>query len=403
MTARRRRSRGWTRSRLTGAAGGAAPATTEEACRRFRTDPARARPARRPRRPRRGLLRRAHRPRAAELRDHRHAGCATTPRWSVALASVKQAAAEANRELGLLPVPLADAIVAACREIREGRLHDQFVVDLIQGGAGTSTNMNANEVIANRALELLGHARGLRHLHPLDHVNARRAPTTSTRPPSSSPCTWPSSGCSRRWTSCASAFAAKAEEFADVLKLGRTQLQDAVPMTLGQEFGAYAVMLGEDQDRLAEATALLCEINLGATAIGTGINADPRYAGTVRARLSAITGLAARSPPRTWSRPRRRRRLRPALRRAEADRGQALQDLQRPAAALLGPDGRAWRDQPAAVQAGSSIMPGKVNPVIPRWSTRSPSRSSATTSPSPSPPRPASCSSTPSNRSSSRR
>jgi aspartate ammonia-lyase len=167
-----------------------------------------------------------------------------------------------------------DAIAAACAEIRDGRLHDQFVVDVIQG-AGTSTNMNANEVITNRALEIMGHARGqYEHLHPIEHVNRARAPTTSTRPRSASRPASRSSNCSRRWRTCATRSRRRPTQFADLLKLGRTQLQDAVPMTLGQEFSTYAVR-SEDIARLQEAGWLMREINLGATAIGTGITAHP--------------------------------------------------------------------------------------------------------------------------------
>ena len=234
-------------------------------------------------------------------------------------------------------------------EIRAGALHDQFVVDVIQGGAGTSTNMNANEVIANRALELLGHAKGdYAHLHPNEHVNLSQS-TNDVYPTAVKIATITAvRELARGDGGLQQAFAAKADEFRDVLKMGRTQLQDAVPMTLGQEFGAYAVMLGEDRQRLDEAVALLHEINLGATAIGTGLNAPAGY---------AAGGLP---PPRRDHRPaagdRRRprrgdpglRRVRPAVRRAQADRGEALQDLQRPAAAVVRAARRPRRDQPAA-------------------------------------------------------
>ena len=171
------------------------------------------------------------------------------------------------------------AIRLACEEIREGKLHDQFVVDVIQGGAGTSTNMNANEVICNRALELLGHGRGeYQYLHPLDHVNLSQS-TNDVYPTAVKLAL--QFGIRRlvlEMVDLRQAFEAKAKEFDDVLKVGRTQLQDAVPMTLGQEFSTYAVMLGEDELRLDEAAGLMREINLGATAIGTGINAHPDYA-----------------------------------------------------------------------------------------------------------------------------
>jgi len=196
-----------------------------------------------------------------------------------ALADVKLAAAQANEELGLLPHDLAEAIVAACREVKAGALHKEFVVDVIQGGAGTSTNMNANEVIANRALELLGAKRGdYARLHPNEHVNMSQS-TNDVYPTALKVATYVA--IFRLVDAMAhlrAAFRRKADEFGDILKIGRTQLQDAVPMTLGQEFSTYAVMLEEDEERLKEAALLIREINLGATAIGTGINADPRYA-----------------------------------------------------------------------------------------------------------------------------
>ena len=169
----------------------------------------------------------------------------THPDLIVALAAVKQAAAESNRELGLLDPTIADAIIAACTEIRSGSLHEQFVVDQIQGGAGTSTNMNANEVIANRALELLGQRRGDYHvLHPLEHVNLGQS-TNDVYPTAVKVALGIAArGLSDALRTLAAECADKAVEFGDMLKLGRTQLQDAVPMTLGQEFGAFAVTIG---------------------------------------------------------------------------------------------------------------------------------------------------------------
>ncbi|ARF53310.1 aspartate ammonia-lyase [Streptomyces gilvosporeus] len=282
------------------------------------------------------------------------------------LAAVKQAAALANRDLGLLDAHKADAIVAACTEIRAGHLHDQFVVDVIQGGAGTSTNMNANEVIANRALEHLGHQRGdYRQLHPLDDVNAGQS--TNDAYPTAVKVAFHIAA--RRLKEAMStlrhAFETKAGEFSDVIKTGRTQLQDAVPMTLGQEFGAYAVMLGEDEQRLLESCSLLCEINLGGTAIGTRLNSHPRYAALAREHLGALTGLPLSTAP--------------DLVEATQDAGAFVQFsgvLKRIAVKLSKTcnDLRLLSSGPRAgfgeinlppVQAGSSIMPGKVNPVIP--------------------------------------
>src|SRR5579884_239505 len=209
-----------------------------------------------------------------------------------ALAAVKKAAALANHSLVLIHDERARAIVTACNEIRSGALHDQFVVDVIQGGAGTSTNMNANEVIANRGLEIMGHRRGeYEFLHPNEHVNMSQS-TNDVVPTAMKVAAWV--GIHRlieAMESLRQGFEKKAQEFKGVLKVGRTQLQDAVPMTLGQEFSTYAVMLGEDVQRLREVVRLLCEINLGATAVGTGITAHPEYAAKVCRHLTQITGI----------------------------------------------------------------------------------------------------------------
>src|SRR5690606_37750990 len=283
-----------------------------------------------------------------------------------ALAAVKEAAAAANEQLGLLAPEIADAIRRAAREIRAGNLHNQFVVDVIQGGAGTSTNMNANEVIANRALELLGHRRGEYSIvHPNNHVNLSQS-TNDVYPTALRLAIHTSLGeLAGAMASLRDAFLEKAEEFADVLKMGRTQLQDAVPMTLGQEFHAYGVTIDEDIDRLREAASFMREINMGATAIGTGINTDPRYAETVRRALSEVTGLDLIT---------------------SSDLVEATQDtgafvlvsgvLKRVAIKLskICNDLRLLSSGPRAglaeinlppMQPGSSIMPGKVNPVIP--------------------------------------
>ena len=209
-----------------------------------------------------------------------------------ALAYVKEAAAKANLELGHLDPKKAEAIIAACHEIESGKLHDQFVVDVIQGGAGTSTNMNANEVIANRALEILGYEKGdYSKLHPINDVNMSQS-TNDVYPTSLRLATcFAIPTLLKAMASLREAFADKAEEFKDVLKIGRTQLQDAVPMTLGQEFSTYAVMIKEDEDRLSEAISLIAEINLGATAIGTGINTDVRYSKCAIEYLQKISGV----------------------------------------------------------------------------------------------------------------
>lgn len=290
----------------------------------------------------------------------------SAPALITALAAIKQAAAEANMDLGLLDPAQGDAIIGACKEIRLGKLHDQFVVDLIQGGAGTSTNMNTNEVIANRALELMGHARGdYAHLHPNEHVNLSQS-TNDVYPTALKLAAWVGvADLVKAMQSLQDAFADKATEFSDILKMGRTQLQDAVPMTLGQEFGTYAVMLSEDAIRLTEAMQLIREINLGATAIGTGITAHPAYAEKVREKLSAIIGVELITAPDLIEATQDCGafvQLSGVLKRVAVKLSKTCNDLR-----LLSSGPRAGFNEinlPAR-QAGSSIMPGKVNPVIP--------------------------------------
>lgn len=283
-----------------------------------------------------------------------------------ALAQIKQAAARANHDLGLLDGRRADAIVAACKEIQAGKLHDQFVVDVIQGGAGTSTNMNANEVVANRALEILGHGRGDYHeLHPNEHVNMGQS-TNDVYPTALKLATYV--GIFRLVEAMAylrRAFERKAEEFRDVLKMGRTQLQDAVPMTLGQEFSTYAVMLGEDEERLKEAALLIREINLGATAIGTGINAHPDYTALVCRLLAEVSGVPVITSPNLVEATQDCGsfvQLSGVLKRVAVKLSKTCNDLR-----LLssGPRAGLGEINLPPRQAGSSIMPGKVNPVIP--------------------------------------
>ncbi len=290
----------------------------------------------------------------------------TYPHFVDALAAVKQAAAQANSELDLLDARQAHAIVSACGEIRDGRLHDQFVVDVVQGGAGTSTNMNANEVIANRALELMGHRRGdYDRLHPLEHVN--RSQSTNDVYPTAIKVALQVQIRTLHATllAVAEAFGRKATEFASVLKMGRTQLQDAVPMTLGQEFSTYAVMVAEDADRLLEAALLVSEINLGGTAIGTGLNAHPRYAALACERLSDITGFALSTAGNLVEATQDVGafvQLSGVLKRTALKLSKICNDLR-----LLSSGPRSGFNEInlPAMQAGSSIMPGKVNPVIP--------------------------------------
>lgn len=291
---------------------------------------------------------------------------ATYPEFVNALAAVKQAAATANAELGLLAPQKAHAIVTACKEIRSGRLHDQFVVDVIQGGAGTSTNMNANEVIANLALEHVGLDKGrYERIHPLDDVN-RGQSTNDVYPTALKLALHVTIGdLDESMAAVRDAFAAKAREFSDVLKVGRTQLQDAVPMTLGQEFASFAVMVNEDRQRLTEARALIREINLGGTAIGTGLNAHPGYSEIVCQRLSEITGIGLVSAPNLIEATQdvgSLVQLSGVLKRVAVKLSKICSDLR-----LLssGPRAGFGEINLAPVQAGSSIMPGKVNPVIP--------------------------------------
>jgi aspartate ammonia-lyase len=288
------------------------------------------------------------------------------PDLVAALACVKQAAAIANSELGLIDEKRAVAIRLACEEVRAGQLLSEFVVDVIQGGAGTSTNMNANEVIANRALEILGHEKGeYGKLHPLDHVNLSQS-TNDVYPTAVKVAL--QMGIKKllvEMKNLRGAFEAKSAEFSDVLKIGRTQLQDAVPMTLGQEFSTYAVMLQEDEMRLAEAASLAREINLGATAIGTGINAHPEYAVRVTRRLSEIAGVELVVSPNLIEATQDAGafvQLSGVLKRIAVKLSKTCNDLR-----LLSSGPRAGLGEIAlpAVQAGSSIMPGKVNPVIP--------------------------------------
>ncbi len=283
-----------------------------------------------------------------------------------ALALVKKAAAHANMDLGILPRPIGEAIAAACDELVAGKYHDQFPVDVLQGGAGTSTNMNANEVIANLALERLGHAKGeYAACHPNDHVNLSQS-TNDVYPTTIRLAMY--SRLVDLTTAMAELQAAlekKEVEFADVIKMGRTQLQDAVPMALGQEFGAWAVMIGEDIHRLHEAKQLLREMNLGATAIGTGLNAPAGYTDLVRQYLNrfaqtdfvtSVNLVEATQDAGCFV------QLSGVLKRVSVKLSKICNDLR-----LLSSGPRAGLNEInlPPMQPGSSIMPGKVNPVIP--------------------------------------
>jgi aspartate ammonia-lyase len=283
-----------------------------------------------------------------------------------ALAIVKQAAARANHEIGVLDAVKAGWIDEACTRIRAGEFHDQFVVGVIQGGAGTSTNMNANEVIANVALVANGFEPGRYDvLHPLDDVN--RSQSTNDVYPTSVKLAMVFSleRLLEEQALLRDSFAAKGVEFEHILKVGRTQLQDAVPMTLGQEFHGFATTLTEDLERLKHTLPLLCEINLGATAIGTGITADPNYAATVCRHLRDLTGLdhvTAADLVEATSDTGVFMTLSGVLKRAAIKLSKICNDLR-----LLssGPQAGLGELTLPPRQAGSSIMPGKVNPVIP--------------------------------------
>jgi len=283
-----------------------------------------------------------------------------------ALAMVKQAAARTNAALGKLPPAKAQAIDQAAQEVVDGRWHDQFPIDIIQGGAGTSTNMNMNEVLANRALELMGRARGDYHaLHPNDDVNLEQSTNdaypTAVRLAVLLSC----DALARALELLAAAFERKAEATARIVKLGRTQLQDAVPMTLGQELGAFATTIREDIQRLEVAAQLLHEVNLGGTAIGTGINADPEFGPLAIAELGRISGFplvqSANLVEASWDMG-AFVMFSGVLKRIAVKLSKIANDLR-----LLssGPRGGLCEITLPAVQPGSSIMPGKINPVIP--------------------------------------
>lgn len=288
------------------------------------------------------------------------------PAFVNGLAYTKLAAAVANHRLGLLTDAQFAGIRQACEEILAGKHHDQFPVDMIQGGAGTTTNMNANEVIANRALQLMGHEAGeYKYCSPNDHVNCSQSTNDA----------YPTAIHLGLYATCLEyikhfdllieSFSAKAVEFKNVLKMGRTQLEDAVPMTLGQTFGAFASILADEKKHLQDAAEELLTVNMGATAIGTGICSEPEYATLCVAALKEVTGwnvrladdlVAATSDTSSMV------GFSSVLRRIATKMNKICNDLR-----LLGSGPKCGLheiDLPAR-QPGSSIMPGKVNPVIP--------------------------------------
>jgi aspartate ammonia-lyase len=283
-----------------------------------------------------------------------------------AFALVKKASAHANMDLGILDATIGGAISRACDELLANKYHDQFPVDVFQGGAGTSTNMNANEVIANIALVDLGYEKGdYKHCHPNDHVNLSQS-TNDAYPTAVKMAMYTRlEELTTAMAELKTAFELKEVEFADVIKMGRTQLQDAVPMTLGQEISAYAIMIGEDIKRIHEAKQLLREMNLGATAIGTGLNAPDGYTDKVRehfnrfGQVSFVTSenlIEATQDVGVFV------QLSGVLKRYAVKLSKICNDLR-----LLSSGPRAGLNEInlPPVQPGSSIMPGKVNPVIP--------------------------------------
>ena len=283
-----------------------------------------------------------------------------------AVACVKLAAAQTNNELGLLSKELLSPIETACKELIDGKLHCQFPVDMIQGGAGTSVNMNANEVIANRVLELLGHKKGeYQYCSPNDHINCSQSTNDAYPTTIKLAVIKMNESLVKHLSQLIDAFRQKGKEFAEVIKMGRTQLQDAVPMTLGQEFEAFAATLEEEISRLNNLSKLFLEINMGGTAIGTGLNAPAGYPKLCAEKLAKITGEdfvpasnLVEATPDTGSYV----MYSSALKRMAVKLSKICNDLR-----LLSSGPRAGLNEInlPPMQPGSSIMPGKVNPVIP--------------------------------------
>ncbi|QAT50715.1 aspartate ammonia-lyase [Caproiciproducens sp. NJN-50] len=288
------------------------------------------------------------------------------PYFIVSLAQIKKAAAVTNRNAGDLKASVANAVIAACDEVIAGRLHSQFIVDPIQGGAGTSANMNANEVIANRAIELLGGERGdYSIVHPNDHVNMSQSTND----------VFPTAGkltmlrlipeALRQMERLAEALGKKEAEFDDVLKMGRTQLQDAVPIRLGQEFGAWAAAVKRDIARLQKVQDELRSVNMGGTAIGTSVNAAPAYLYNITANLQKICGFKLVQAENLIDGTQNLDgfvAVSGAMKTCAVNLSKMANDFR-----LLssGPRTGLMEINLPARQNGSSIMPGKVNPVIP--------------------------------------
>ncbi|QLB12298.1 aspartate ammonia-lyase [Bisgaardia hudsonensis] len=289
------------------------------------------------------------------------------PEFVRGMVMVKKATALANGELGAIPSDIAKAIVAACDEILiNGKCMDQFPSDVYQGGAGTSVNMNTNEVVANLALEILGHKKGeYQYLDPMDHVNASQS-TNDAYPTGFRIAVYNSiMQLVTKVLYLQQGFENKAKEFATILKMGRTQLQDAVPMTLGQEFQAFSILLEEEVRNLKNTADLLLEVNLGATAIGTGLNTPEGYSALAVKHLAEVTGLPCVVAPNlieATSDCGAYVMVHGALKRTAVKLSKVCNDLR-----LLSSGPRAGLNEInlPELQAGSSIMPAKVNPVVP--------------------------------------
>jgi len=288
------------------------------------------------------------------------------PEFIAAFAMVKMAAARANFECGQFSREIASAIEGACRELIDGKLHDQFEIDVYQGGAGTSTNMNANEVIANRALELMGKRKGeYEHCSPHDHVNGSQSTNDAYPSAIHLGLALGNRKLISGMTALADALRRKSAQFTHIVKMGRTQLQDAVPMTLGQEFEAFARSLEDEIEALRRLETVLHEVNMGGTAIGTGLNAPESFAERCTLHLAEISGMPIRLAANLVEATQDTQAFvlySSALKSLSIKASKICNDLR-----LLSSGPRAGLSEInlPAMQPGSSIMPGKVNPVIP--------------------------------------
>jgi fumarate hydratase class II len=282
--------------------------------------------------------------------------------WS--MATIKRAAAEVNRDLGLLDNERAGAIIKAAQEVIDGKWDDQFVVDPFQAGAGTSHNMNVNEVIANRATLMLGGRLGEYHVHPNDHVNMAQSTNDTIPTAIRLGCLWRLDELLNALNDLTNALDTKADEFDDIVKSGRTHLQDAVPVRMGQEFGAYAMAVRRDAERIRRAAEGLRRLGIGGTAVGSGLNAHPQYHSRMVRKLSQLTGLELHESDNLFE-----------SMQSMSDAADFSGSLRTLALTLIriandfrllssGPSTGLSEIRLPAVQPGSSIMPGKVNPVM---------------------------------------